>query len=268
MLAASLILSAALAACGGGGGGGGTSGGGGGGNIPSVPTPTPTPTAAPTPTPGAAGALTVNGGAVVKAVYTCGCSAQAGLMSPDASGNVTILSSTTAIPASPQPTYTAVPGRNYLVIGYAANHAQVWTMEFLGKATATNLNLAGNSTGYSTDTAATAAALYLYYDAGVRFSASSDQSFDQYNFNQIVAFANALRSSSANSAEKKLLGDVAAAQAAGQSMYPSGVPVWNPDAGVTANVTITNDLRAVASSGDAAIPTPCPASGCTNAPTP
>lgn len=264
-IAAIIALSATLAACGGGGGGGSSPGNGGGGGGGSVTPPTPAVT------PNASGVLTLNGAALAnaKAVYTCGCSSQAGSVSTDASGNVNVAGSANAIPSAPSPTYTAIPGRNYLIIGYAnGTQAQTWTMLFLGSKAANNVNLAGNSTGLVSDTAANAAALFVYYDAAQKFSSAADQSFDQYNFNQIAAFAAKLRTSP-NSAEQTLMNDIVAAQSSGTSMYPgAGVPTWNASPGATTNQTITNALKAVAASGDSALPTPCPSTGCSGAPTP
>jgi len=203
--------------------------------------------------------------------YTCGCSAQAGETSTNAGGNYTIDASATAIPSSPTPTYTAVPGRNYMIIGYASNGTQAWTMEFLGNSPATDLNLSSTPNSLSTnttDTASTAAALYIYYES----QNNSDQSFDLWNFNTIAGWAAHLRAGSGLSAnETKLMSDITSSQSAGASLYPT-VPAWNPQAGATKNTTILSDLQAVHADGtavDSTLPTPCPGEGeCTGAPTP
>jgi hypothetical protein len=259
-----LALVAALAACGGGGGSGS------GSSVSSVlPTMAPQATA----TMSIAGTMMLSGAALANAAvaFTCGCSAQAGQTTTAANGSYTIGAVATAIPASPNPTYTMVPGRNYMVIGYASSGTQTWTMEFLGNTQATNLNLSSspnNLAGNSSDTAGTAASLYIFYES----QNDSDQSFDLWNFNTIDAWAQKLRSGAGLSAhETQLLDDVTSSQSAGQSLYPT-IPVWNPQAGAGTNATILADLQAIHSDGsavDPALPTPCPAAGaCTGAPTP
>jgi hypothetical protein len=262
-LGALLALVAALAACGGGSG----SGSSGPGAIPTTASPQATATIT------IAGSMTINGTALVGATvaYTCGCSAQAGETTTNSSGSYTINASATAIPASPNPTYTTVPGRNYMIIGYAASGTQAWTMEFMGNTPATDLNLSSSPTNLSdnvTDTPSTAAALYIFYES----QNDSDQSFDLWNFNTIAAWAQKLRAGTDLSAhETQLLNDITTAQASAESLYPT-VPVWNPQGSATVNATILADLQAVHSDGtavDPALPTPCPAEGaCTGAPTP
>lgn len=217
--------------------------------------------------------MNLNGSALANATvaFTCGCSAQAGETTTDANGNYTVNSQATAIPAAPTPTYTTVPGRNYMIIGYASTGTQTWTMEFLGNTPATNLNLSsspGNLTSNVTDTAGTAASLYVYLES----QNDSDQSFDLWNFNTIAGWAQKLRAGSGLSAhETTLMNDIVSSQSAGKSLYPT-VPAWNPQAGATSNTTIKADLQAVATDGtsvDPALPTPCPGAGqCTGAPTP
>jgi hypothetical protein len=260
-LGALLALVAALAACGGGGSGSGA------GTTPSTTSPQATASTS------ISGTMILNGSAVANATvaYSCGCSAQAGETTTNASGNYAIGASATAIPASPNPTYTTVPGRNYMIIGYASSGTQAWTMEFLGNSPATNLNLSASPTNLqdnSNDTASTAAALYIFYES----QNDSDQSFDLWNFNTIDTWAEKLRSGLGLSAhETQLLSDITSSQSAGQSLYPT-IPAWNPQAGATANAAILADLQAIHSDGtavDSALPTPCPAEGaCTGAPTP
>jgi hypothetical protein len=158
-----------------------------------------------------------------------------------------------------------------MIIGYASTGTQTWTMEFLGNTPATNLNLSstpGNASANVTDTAGTAAALYIYEES----QNNSDQSFDLWNFNTIGAWAAKLRAGAGLSAhETSLMSDIVAQQNAGKSLYPT-IPAWNPQAGATTNATILADLEAIHSDGtavDSALPTPCPAIGqCTGAPTP
>jgi hypothetical protein len=246
-----------LAACGSSGGSGTLPPGGGGTRGGGNPPPTPTAT------PAISGQIVARSSAIANAriVFTCGCSAQAGTATADANGNYTLTTPSTALPASPSPTYTAVPGRNYLIIGGASSsHTEAWTMAFLGKIPSHNLYL---STSNITDEFTTAASLYIFYNS----QASSDQSFDLWNFNTIAAWTQSLRSSGGNnSAEKKLVSDVLAAQQAGQTLFP-GAPAWDFDRPGT-NATIASDLRSVHNSGDSALPTPCPRTGCTGTPSP
>jgi hypothetical protein len=262
-LGALLALVAALAACGGGSG----SGSSGSGAVPTMASPQATATML------IAGAMTLNGTALDNATvaFTCGCSAQAGETTTSGSGAYTIDASATAIPSSPNPTYTTVPGRNYMIIGYAPSGTQAWTMGFMGDTQAADLNLSStpaNLQANSTDTASAAAALYIYYES----QNDSDQSFDLWNFNTIATWAAKLRAGTGLSEhETQLLADVTSAQSSGTSLYPT-VPVWNPQAGASANATILADLQAVHSDGtavDSALPTPCSAAGaCTGTPTP
>jgi hypothetical protein len=288
-----LALAAMLAACGGGGGGGSTTPPTGGGNPPvtgSSPTPpgatptppgaTPTPPGAtPSPSPGVTGVVDINGAPLANAtvLFTCGCSGEAGEVSATANGNYTLTFPATAIPASPTP-YTP-PGHNLMIVGYGnGSTAQAWTMEFLGSTPANNLNLSStpsNATANATDTASTAAALYVYYEAAESPQIpGTDRTFDWFNFNQIAAFAQHLRTSPTPD-EQTFMNDVSAQQAAGGSLYPGFVPDWNPNPNDGTDATITNDIRTVANDGlsaDATLPTPCPSANgspsCTGAPTP
>lgn len=265
LVGASIVaLTALLAACGGGGGATTPPTGGGTATPPTTATPSPTPSA------GISGALTIGGTALANAqvVYTCGCSAQAGLVTTDGSGNFTIGLTASPIPASPSPTYTTVPGRNYMIIGFSpTTHAQAWTMEFLGKTPATNLNLV------STDPAGAAASLYIFAGS----ANNADASFDDWNFNTISAWAAHLRTGP-TAHETQLVNDVTTAQAASgaaANMFPT-VPAWNPDKTIlSGNATVAADIAAVKNDGvaiDPLLPTPCPLSGgspaCVGAPTP
>lgn len=264
-----MTLALALAACGGGGGGGGTtpptSGGGGGG--------TGTPTSNPTsnPTESATGQLTINGVdlANAKVTYTCGCNQGAALVSTDANGNYTITQTAPAAPSG-NGTYQLL-GHNVLVVGYATNsNTQAWTMNFVGNTPATDQSL------NASDDAATAAALYLYYEVGYNptIKASTDRTFDWFNYNTVSGWVTHLRSGTGlTAAEIKLLSDITTAQSAGTSLFPytPSSPSWEPVSDGS-NGTIASDLSAVATGGqtaDTALPTPCPAAGqCTGAPTP
>ncbi|HTX57345.1 MAG TPA: hypothetical protein VMD47_09605 [Candidatus Acidoferrales bacterium] len=263
---------AALAACG--GGGGGSTGGGGGGVTPPVgSTSSPSTQPSSSASPSITGAVAINGSALSNATvtFTCGCSAQAGEISTNASGDYTIGASAQAIPAAPTPTYTSVPGRNYMIIGYVSGGTQAWTMEYLGDTQAYDLNLSSSPNNLSTnttDTASTAAALYIYYES----QNDSDQSFDLWNFNTIASWAQHLRAGSGLSAhESTFLSDITSAQGAGQSLFPT-IPAWDPQSGASANTTIRGDIQAIAGDGvsvDPLLPTPCPGEGaCTGTPTP
>lgn len=271
-LAAASIFSLAvmLAACGGGGGGGGTT-------PPTSPTapgssPTASPSSSPTsnPTESASGTLALNGVdlANAKVTFTCGCSQSAGLTSTDANGNYTV---TQSAPAAPKGTGTyTLQGHNVLVIGYSpTSSTQVWTLDFVGNTPATDLNLSAS------DTAATAAALYLYYEVAynpaINTGSNPDRTFDWFNFNTVNAWVTHLRSGTGlTSAETTLLSDIASAQSAGTSLFPYSQN-WNPTSDGT-NAKIASDLSAVASGGisaDDTLPTPCPGIGqCSGAPTP
>lgn len=266
-----------LAACGGGGGGSSTppaplppSTG------PTSPTSAPSSSASPAATPGASGTISATGlsFANVPVIFTCGCSGEAGEVTTNAGGGYQITDSATPIPASPAP--YSPPGHNILVVGYASGSSgQAWTMVYLGTTPAYNLNLSSTPSNLNanvTDTASTAAALYIYYEAAYSTQITgSDRTFDWFNFNQIATFAEHLRTSPSTD-ETKFLNDISTAQQAGSSLYPGFVPSWNPVASDKTNATITSDIQTVANDGtsvDATLPTPCPgADACTGTPTP
>jgi hypothetical protein len=213
--------------------------------------------------------MTLNGAPLANAavVFTCGCSAQAGEAQTDANGNFVIHATATAIPAQPEPTYTVVPGRNYVVAGFASNGGQAWTMLFMGNSPATNLNLS-LTPAIGADGATAAAALYVYYMA----QNGSDQSFDLWNYNTISTWTQHLRGGTGLSAnEAALLADTASAEQTSSSLYPD-VPSWNPQPSAGVNARIRTDILAVHIDGmavDPLLPTPCPnAGGCTGTPTP
>jgi hypothetical protein len=264
LLAALFALSAlALAACGGG------SSGGPDPVINPTATPTSKATATPTPTPtpisGATGVMSVNGSplANAKVAFSCGCSSSGGTATTDASGNYTITQGSPQIP--PPGTYTIVPGRNYMIVAAGSpGETEAWTMMFLGSIPAHNVYLTSANT---TDAYTAAAALYIFYSAT---SLSDPLAYDHWNMNTIISWENTLRASGGNNAaEKQLLADIVSAQQSGSSLFPA-IPVWDPDSNppFQANATIAGDLKAVQSSGDKALPTPCPSTGCTGTPQP
>jgi hypothetical protein len=289
------LLATVVAACGGGGGGGTSSAlpstGAGTNNAPpaaggtaappptntgfqSPPplgsTPTPVPPGA-TPGPALNGTMQLASGGTYPSytevaeaqnsnvVFSCGCTAQAGASLLMTGGTFSIPQTAPATPSAPQPTYTTVPGRNYLIVATNASSSESWALEFLGATPAHNLALAPNATS---DVFTAAASLYVYFFA----ASATDTAFDGWNFNSVLAWVNHLRSSGgANAAEQQLLNDIAAAQAGGRTLYPAAPP-WN--LGASTNATIAADLNGVQASGDTALPTPCPGGSCTGTPTP
>ena len=261
-----------LAACGGGGGGTIPAPGVVGGPVPgpsATATPTPHATATPTPTPaptvkpaGAAGVASVNSNPLqyAKVAFSCGCNATGGSTTTDASGNYTIPMTS---PAMPGPgTYALVPGRTYMIVASATpGQTEAWTMLFLGSTPSHNVPLGANNT---TDVFTAATALYVFYASA---SSQDPLAYDHWNINSLISWEQHLHTTP-NTAEQQLLGDIATAQTAGTTLFTS-IPVWDPDNGTpSTNAAIRNDLKAVESSGDTALPTPCPSTGCTGAPVP
>jgi hypothetical protein len=205
------------------------------------------------------------------AIFSCGCSGQAGSVPIDTQGNFTITTTSAAIPPSPSPTYTIAPGRNYLIVAKTAPGAEAWTMVFLGKTSSHDLGI-GAGNGFTTDQFSAAAALYVFYASPL--TKQADEAFDQWNLNSVKAWADHLRTTplaSLTSQEQTLLGDILAAQSNNVTMFPTA-SLWNPGSPVQSNATIKNDLAAVKSQGsaDTTLPTPCPGGigSCTGTPTP
>ncbi|MBV8639501.1 MAG: hypothetical protein JO322_15595, partial [Candidatus Eremiobacteraeota bacterium] len=121
------------------------------------------------------------------------------------------------------------------------------------------------------DTPSTAAALYVYYAASLVNSPNGDKTFDWFNFNQIIAFAQHLRqTSSLDATETKFLTDITNAQTNGQTLFPVGASWSNVISADGTNGAISADIQAVAKdTNDSTLPTPCPGIGqCSGAPTP
>lgn len=262
--AAFLLTAAVVAGCGGGGGG------------YSAGPPPPTMPPAPSPTPQLLGTLNIaTGGTVGSPVYgpagtagvvfSCGCSAQAGTGVTDASGNFTLVTVSTPTPAAPNPTYTIVPGRNYLAVATTGAGAEAWTIEFAGTVTGNNLGLDDSGTAthvgsIKSSIYTAAAALYIF-----QYSPVNNVAFDKWNFNTIETWVGHLKTAP-NAAETTLLQDILNASVANSTLYPAA-PTWH--AGQATNSTIKTQLTNVHNSADALIPTPCPtAGGCTGTPTP
>jgi hypothetical protein len=280
--ACSLAITAFLVACGGGGGGGAStppvnpSGGGPTPSTSSSPSAGSSPAISGSLVTGSSDTALASGSTVT---VTCGCSGEAGETTTAAGGSYSIGATLNALPSSPAP-YQIVPGRNYVIVGYQnGSSLQAWTMEFAGKTSATNLNLSNtptNLTANTSDTAATAAALYIYYEASTLQKGNTDQTFDLFNFNAVAAWAQHLRGGSGlSSAESGFMSDITAAQASNQSMFPGTIlPDWDPNSGTYGlNAKLTTDIQTIASAGssaDATLPTPCPggAGTCTGTPTP
>ena len=252
---AGLALAALIAGC---GGGGSTAVGppsGGGGHPSPTPAPSITPVLTgnlnvaiggswPNPTPGAAANAEVD--------FTCGCNGQAGTGVADPSGNFDLLTVSTPVPASPNPTYTVAPGRNYVVIGTTnlgtGGNAQAYTMVFAGNDTSRNQYLIPGVN--ASDTITAAVALYV-----MAKSAGTPLAFDDWNFDTLQAFYTHLQTAP-TAQETQLLTDIVAQQEAGKTMYPAK-PRWRPNR--LKNATIAADLSVINNSTDPGnVPTPCP----------
>ena len=260
-----LMVTALIAACGG--------GGGGAMNPPptSPPKTSPTPTISPTPTPspgltgnmqvatgGTVGSFTYGPAANATIVFSCGCSTQAGTATADGTGTFTLVANSTPTPSAPDPTYTIVPGRNYIVVATTAGGAEAWTTQFAGNNPARNQYLDSNVS----DVYTAAVSLYVFNN-----SPSGTTAFDDWNFNATIRLVYIALKTSPNGAETTLLNDIAARSAANKTLFP-GAPSWNMTQ--MSSTLIKTDLAAVKTSGDATIPTPCPGgeAGCTGTPTP
>ena len=259
-LIAALVAAIALAACGGGGGGGG-------GSTVNQPPPV-------SPTPGATAALTgtmqvATGGtypgytytaaANASMVFSCGCTAQAGTSTTSNTGSFTLVANSTPTPSAPDPTYTIVPGRNYITVasaGAGGTPPEGWDIQFAGRKPSRNHHLNGTSTS---DVYTAAVALYVFHN-----SPNGVEAYDDWNFNTLLAWYNVL-TTGPNAKETTLLNDIASQSAASRTLFPDA-PGWN--AAQTTNATIKNDLNAVKTSGDPALPTPCPFNACTGTPSP
>jgi len=256
-----------LAGCGGGGGSGSGSGSSGAPTqVVPVQTPQPNPAAILAQINGPQGPVPLASDPVV---FSCGCqpdsgqTALAGQASTDASGMITLPSSSTGIPSG---TYTLVGGRNYLIVT-SGSGTESWTMEHVGTVPANNITLSA-APGAGTDPAQAAAALYVF-----RFSDATppaNLAYDDWNFSTIASWVSRLRSGPVSNAESKLLADISASQAAGKSLYPMAPP-WNRNLPTNPNAgTINSDLTAVQQSAatEPSLPTPCPSGGCSGTPAP
>ncbi|HET9342626.1 MAG TPA: hypothetical protein VFO25_06905 [Candidatus Eremiobacteraceae bacterium] len=263
-----MIVAALIAGCGGGSTSAAPPPGGGGGH------PSPSPSPAPSVTPVLTGNLNVAIGGAYPAPteaaaanaqvdFTCGCTGQAGTGAADVNGNFTLLTVSTPVPASPNPTYTIVPGRNYVVIGTAAMgtnlKAQAYTMVFAGNDSSRNQYLIPGVNASDTYTAA----VTMYVMAK---SAATQTAFDDWNFFTLQSFYTHLQSTPTTQ-EQQLLTDIILQQEAGNTMYPAK-PRWRPNK--LKNQTIANDLAAITPGTDPSLPTPCPTpapgqpTGCTS----
>lgn len=249
-----LILSGAVAAC------------TGGGSTTNPPPNNPSPS----PSPGLAGTLdVVNGGTdrtnvtygaanAVSVDFSCGCTHVAGSSITDASGNFTLVAQSTPVP-TPNPTYTIVPGRNYLVVGNSTAAPQAWTVQFAGKSPGRDKFL---NAGNQSDIYTAAVALYVF-----KYSTGADTAFDNWNFNALLAWYNHLKTSP-TAADATLLNDIVTQSTGGAMLWPVA-PTWRPGLNPL-NATINADLATVHNNTppDPTLPTPCPNSGCTGTPTP
>jgi len=269
-IVSAMLAAAVIAGCGGGGGGYSA-----GGPPPPPPPPSPTP---PTLTLGNANiatGCTVGGGFTYSPasndtiIFTCGCSNQAGITTADAAGKFTVASPASPTPAVPNPTYTIVPGRNYIIVAEppASNDGpQGWTMLFAGTVPSHDLALgdagAVSASSGASDVYTTAIALLIYKQS----TQNSNTAFDDWNFNSVEAWLQRMFTSP-TAQETTLLNDIAAESALNDSLFPTA-PGWNGSQ--TLNATINGDLHQVIINPGTATPTPCPGgqAGCTATPTP
>lgn len=228
----------------------------------------------PTQSPGVSGVAQINGTSIGNGavVYSCSCTGQAGITPTDAAGNFTISAIATAIPATPSPTYTTVPGRNYTIVAKAPPGAEAWTLEFLGKTPAHNIGL-GSGYAFSTDLYASAAALYVFWVSANTGNANT--SYDQWNMYSIAQWAQYLRNTptaSLSAPEQQFLSDISAAQGTNSTLFPL-MPLWYPGTAPAPNKTIKTDIVNIRTAGGTAtdpVPTPCPGGvgQCTGTPVP
>jgi len=183
-----LVAVTVLAACGGGGGGGNNNGGGNGAiNQPPPVSPTPGATAALTGTMQLATGGTYPGYAYTAAanasmVFSCGCTAQAGTAITSNTGSFTLVAHSTPTPSAPDPTYTIVPGRNYVTVasaGAGGTAPEGWDIQFAGSKPSRNEHLNAASTS---DVYTAAVALYVFHN-----SPSGVTAYDDWNFNALLA---------------------------------------------------------------------------------
>ncbi len=110
-------------------------------------------------------------------VFSCGCSVQAGTATADGSGMFTLVAKSTPTPSAPDPNYTIVPSRNYIVVATNASGAEGWTTQFAGNKPTRNQYLDGNAS----DVYTAAVSLYVFNN-----SPSGTTAFDDWNFNATV----------------------------------------------------------------------------------
>jgi len=261
-------------------------GGGGGGYSSGLPGPLPSPSVAPSPSPSSSPVLTLGnaniatGGTVAGGftytpaandtiIFTCGCSNQAGITTAGVNGDFSVTSPASPTPAAPNPTYTIVPTRNYMVVAEppgSNSGPQGWTMLFAGTVPANDLALGDansvNAASGVSDVYTTAVALLIYKQS----IQNSNTAFDDWNFNAVEAWLQRMVTAPTPQ-ETTLLNQIASASAAGKSLFPTR-PGWNSLQ--TLNPTINTELKAVIANPGTATPTPCPGgpSGCTGTPTP
>jgi hypothetical protein len=203
-------------------------------------------------------------------VFTCGCTNQAGTTVAGATGNFNVTSPATATPAAPNPTYTIVPTRNYIVEAQPVGSVtgpQAWTVMFAGSATSHDLALgdagAVAASAGSSDVYTTAVALFVYKYS----NQNSNQAFDDWNFNSLQTWMQNTLIAAPDANEIKLLNDIASESQLNHSLFP-GKPGWN--AAQLINAKMNNDLNHITPITDPTVPTPCPGGQgtCTNTPTP
>ncbi|HXW51410.1 MAG TPA: hypothetical protein VEJ41_05415 [Candidatus Acidoferrales bacterium] len=244
-----------------------STGGGGGSGSGTGPINNPSPQPSPTLSPGLTDTMQVSSGGSYPVytydpasdagvVFSCGCSAQAGTTTADGAGAIDITPDSTATPSVPNPTYTMVAGRNYIVVATTGAGAEAWTIQFAGRNPSRNHYLNGMN---PSDVYSAAVALYVFNNSPL-----GETAFDDWNFNKLVEWYGTLQNSP-NGAEETLLNYIASRSAANETLFPAA-PSWNP--GQAHDSTMAADLVNVKMSGDPTIPQPCPSSGCAGEPTP
>lgn len=273
-IVSALLAAAAIAGC----------SGSGGGYSSGLPGPQPSPTVAPSPSPSpvltlgnaniatggtVAGGFTYTPASNDTIIFTCGCSNQAGITTAGVNGDFTVTSPASPTPSVPNPTYTIVPTRNYLIVAEppASNDGpQGWTVLFAGTVPAHDLALGDNTavqaSAGTSDVYTAAVALYIYKNS----VQNSNTAFDDWNFNALEAWLQRMFLAPTPK-ETILLNDIAAQSVLNASLFPT-IPGWN--GAQTLNATINTDLVNVKNHQGTMMPTPCPGgpSGCTGTPAP
>jgi hypothetical protein len=279
LVSTALVAAAAIAGCGGGGSAYSNP------IQPPPPTPTPSPSSSPSPIVQLGNMNVATGGTVsggftygpaddYQVIFTCGCSSQAGTTITGATGNFSVTSPASPTPDVPNPTYTMVPSRNYLIEAQPVGSVtgpQAWSIMFAGMVGAHNLALGDSgaiiASSGSSDVYTTAVTLYVYKHSHQCGAQGCNTAFDDWNFNSLQTWLQTTLIGAPTLQEKTLLNDIAAQSALNNSLFPFA-PGW--DSSQTTNATINHDLNQITAVNDPTVPTPCPGgpADCTGTPTP